>query len=330
MARHAKPWWRETHDAYYATVRGVQHRLGTTKKQAEDELKRLLKEGPKEVGDPTLLAVLLDDFLDFIRENRAPKTYRGYLDFCQSFIKQFPRLRIDELSPDHVTDWLKSKSWNSTTKRNAIACLQRALSWGRKNKGLKFNVLAGMEKPQAKRRTQVITDAEFKALLTAVPDTEFRDLLIVSYDCGCRPQEAKQLEARHIDLEKKRAVLPTEEAKGKRKPRSIYLPTSRVVKIIKRRIRDFPEGKLMRNRRRDPWTTSAVKCRFARLEAKLGKRFHQYMFRHTFISRKLIAGVDSHIVATLAGHSDTSMVDRVYSHVAQDHKFMLEQAQKGG
>ncbi|HEX5444072.1 MAG TPA: hypothetical protein VFW87_09605, partial [Pirellulales bacterium] len=77
MARHAKPWWRETHNAYYATVRGVQHRLGTTKKKADDELKRLLKEGPPEVADRTLVAVLLDDFLDFVRENRAPKTYRG-------------------------------------------------------------------------------------------------------------------------------------------------------------------------------------------------------------------------------------------------------------
>lgn len=118
MARHAKPWWRATHNAYYATVRGVQYRLGATKKQADDELKRLLKKEPQEVGDRTLLAVLVDDFLDFTKENRAYKTYRGHKDFCQSFLKKFPRLKTDELTPDHVTEWLRGQStWNSTTKK---------------------------------------------------------------------------------------------------------------------------------------------------------------------------------------------------------------------
>ena len=76
------------------------------------------------------------------------------------------------------------------------------------------------------------------------------------------------------------------------------------------------------------WTGSAVKCRFDRLEEKLGRRYFQYMFRHTWITKKLRSGVDSHIVAALAGHSDTKMLDKVYSHVAEDHEFMLEQAGK--
>ncbi|HZZ77034.1 MAG TPA: tyrosine-type recombinase/integrase [Gemmataceae bacterium] len=329
MARHAKPWWWEERQGYYAFVRGARLRLGDTKKQAEDELKRLLKEGPVEVADRTLLAVLLDDFLDFVRENRAPKTYRGYLDFCQSFLKKFPKLKIDELSPDHITEWLKGhKTWNSTTKRGAITCLQRALNWARKNKGLKVNVLAGMEKPLAKTRTTVITNAEFKALLSEVKDREFKDLLIFSYDCGCRPQESKRLEARHLDLAKKRAVLPATEAKGKRAPRAIYIPTARALKIIKERMKAMPEGPIFRNYRGRPWTASAVKCRFAKLEEKLGKRYQQYAFRHTWITQKLIAGVDSHVVAALSGHSDSSMIDRVYSHVADDHKFMLQAASK--
>jgi integrase len=82
------------------------------------------------------------------------------------------------------------------------------------------------------------------------------------------------------------------------------------------------------NRRGRPWTASAVRLRFARLEEKLGKLYTHYAFRHSWITRKLLAGVDSHMVAKLAGHSDTKMVDAVYSHVADDYKFMLEQAQK--
>ena len=54
------------------------------------------------------------------------------------------------------------------------------------------------------------------------------------------------------------------------------------------------------------------------------------MFRHGFITRKLIAGVDSHVVAALSGHSNTKMLDDTYSHIADDHRFMLEAARQGG
>ena len=59
------------------------------------------------------------------------------------------------------------------------------------------------------------------------------------------------------------------------------------------------------------------------------KRYRQYDFRHTWITRQLVSGIDSHVVAKLAGHADTNMIHKVYSAVADDHKFMLEQAMKG-
>ena len=34
------------------------------------------------------------------------------------------------------------------------------------------------------------------------------------------------------------------------------------------------------------------------------------------------------MVAALVGHKDTKMIDAVYSHVADDHRFMLAEAKK--
>ena len=59
-----------------------------------------------------------------------------------------------------------------------------------------------------------------------------------------------------------------------------------------------------------------------------GKRFNHYAFRRTFITGKIIAGVDSHVVAKLSGHQSTAMIDRHYSAIANDHEFMLREAQK--
>lgn len=331
MGRRPKPWWRESCQAYYAMVNGKQRYLATNRRDADTELKRILQEEQSK-GKVSIesVAAVLDDFLDWTKENRAPKTYEGYKAFCQSFIDKYGRVRVSDLTTDMVTKWLTGKTtWNSTTKRDAITCLQRGFNWAKRNRGLKYNPIQGMEKPEAQTRTAVVAPAEFGAILVKVKDQAFRDLLIVSYDSGCRPQEVKRLEARHVQIDKQRAVLPTPEAKGRRRVRTVYFPTERSMEIIKRLMKAHPEGKLFLNTWGNPWTASAVKIRFEHLEEKLGKRYRQYDFRHTWITRQLVAGVDSHVVATLAGHADTNMIHKVYSAIADDHKFLLEQAKKG-
>ena len=44
-----------------------------------------------------------------------------------------------------------------------------------------------------------------------------------------------------------------------------------------------------------------------------------HVFRHTFISRLVMAGVDLRTVQELAGHKDISMTIR-YAHLSPDHK----------
>lgn len=327
MGRKAKAWWWEERKGYYAFVGGTRHRLADTKKAADRVLDALRKSKSEHVPS-TAVSALLDAFLTWTNENRSPKTYRGYKDFCQSFKDKCPRLSTSEFTAQHVTDWLDTKkTWNSTTKRGAITCLQRAMNWATKNWGLKDNPLRGMEKPQAKRRETIISPEEFKNLLAAVTDAAFKELLIVSNEVGCRPQEVKQLEACHVDMKNNCWLIPTELAKGKRQPRVVYM-TDKAERIVKRLLKERPKGKLFLNARGRPWTASAVKCRFANLEKKLGVRYCQTLFRHAWITRKILAGVDSHVLAALAGHRDSSMIDRVYSKVAANHKFMLAEARR--
>jgi integrase len=331
MSRESKPWYWEARKTWAVYIDGVKHILGPDKAEATRQFHNLMgrEKSPQRPVGPNSVTALLDDFLTWTQENRSGKTYRGYKDYCQSFVSKYPTLRSDQLTSAEVTAWLNGQTtWNATTKRGAITALMRAFNWAVKNRGLVKNPIIGMEKPAAKTRTQIIAADEFEAILNTIKDSCFAELLKVSYDCGGRPQEVKQLEARHVDLAKQRAVLPADEAKGKKRARVIYFPTPRALEIIKRQVEKFPQGKIFRNRRGRAWSASAVKCRFARLEEKLGKRYRQYDFRHTFITRKLLAGVDSHVVATLAGHADTTMIHKVYSAVAEDHQFMLEAAMK--
>jgi len=327
MARRPKPWYWKERKSWYVTILGTRHNLGEEKKAAFDEYHDLMAK-PQAKLKRDAVATILDDFQTWTKENRAPRTAARYGDFLQSFIKKHGLVRVSDLHAGHVTTWLNDQTgWNSTTKRNAITAVQRAFNWAVKNRGLDRNPIKGMEKPDAKRRTTIISAEEFNAILSEVKDQPFRDLLVISYDCGARPFEIKRLEARHVQLDKQRAIIPTEEAK-RGITRAIYFPSDRSMAVVTRLIKEHPTGPLLLNNRRRPWTGMAVKCRFEDLQKKLGKRYTHYSLRHSFITRKLVAGVDSHVVAALAGHRDTKMIDSVYSHVADDHEFMLQNAKK--
>ena len=394
MARPAKPWYWNARKIWCVYHKGERIPLGPDRAAAFLQYHEIMAH-PEEKCHPQpvdgeAVAVILDDFLTWTEENRAAETYGRYKRFIQSFVTKYGRIRAADLNPGHVTTWLNSqKRWNSTTKRNAITALQRGFNWAVKNRGLNRNPIRGMEKPEAKRRTGVVTAAEFDEVLKHVTDIPFRDLLIASYDSGSRPQEIKRLEARHLQIDKQRAVIPGEEVKGGI-PRAIYFPTDRCLAIIRRLAKEHPTGLLFQNSKGNPWTAFAVKLRFERIQIAIGldeiqrrgipstvtdeaieelaqklpksrvnrktgqktlkkpwqlrheakrkliaheakqyaKRFRHYDLRHTFVTRKLRAGVDSHIVAALVGHKDTKMIDAVYSHVADDHKFMLDAARK--
>lgn len=347
MPRAPKPWWYEQKQAWYAQIKGVKTRIGkhppnaakpkkgrtgwNAPKSICDKLSRMLDGLPVDTrADSSYVSSALQRFLEWARENRSAKTFKGYQDFLASFYEMWPTLEVGELKAWHVQEWVTSKpGWNNTTQRNAITALKRALNWSAEMEYINSNPIANMRKPKANTRTTMISPEEFSQILKANTVPEFEDLITVCYDCGCRPQEAKRLEARHVAEDLELWVLPTEEAKGKKHARAIYITTQRSKDIIQRLCEKNPDGPVFRNSRGAPWTGEAVKCRFAAIEEVVGKRFRQYDLRHAWITEKLKAGVDSHVVAKLAGHSDTSMLDRVYSHVSHDRDFMIDQAKRG-
>lgn len=67
-----------------------------------------------------------------------------------------------------------------------------------------------------------------------------------------------------------------------------------------------------------PWSKFAVCSRICRLSQKLGKRLIMYGSRHGFAMKKLIQGHDHLTIAALMGHTDGSMLAKVYSHVDQN------------
>ncbi len=387
MARTPKPWFDKARDCWKVTIASKRHNLGPDKQAAMDEFYRLMTK-PVEVQkvDSMSLPAIIDAFLEWNQRHRAEDTYEWYRYRLQRFIDFYPRLSIDALCPFHVEQWVDTyPDFSRTSRRNYFRSIKRCLKWAMRQGYIVRNPLENLEVPSGERKEVVVDEDDFATIMTFVPDDNFRDLLIISRETGCRPQESLRVEARHVDLPNCRWVFSISESKGKRAMRTVYL-TDEAIEITKKWMRRSPTGQMFRNSRDNPWTTDAVNCQVDQIQIRMGKqemkrqgisisdteiekfivtlnptkrvkgverlkrpaelrceakgkltnrmakllapRYSLYSLRHAFATLALERGVDSVAVATLLGHADTTMLSRVYSHIAQNPAFMAEQAKR--
>jgi integrase len=324
MPHHPKPFFRNSRGLWYVQIRGRQVNLGPLRDVAFQKYHELMvaPEPPPELPSQAVLT-LVDEFLSWCQKHREARTYDWYKERCQSFINTIaPTMTAYELKPFHVQRWVDGKdTWSSGMKRGAIMAIQRAFNWAVKLGYIDKSPIARMEKPTAGRRELVITPEFYASILKHVRDEPFRNLITVAWETGARPQELLVIQARHLDLAAGRIIFSQSEAKGKRRARVIYL-TPHCIEIFSKLVRRFPEGSLLRNGNGRPWTRFAVNCRFCHLKKVLKIKVCLYTFRHSFCQRALKGGVDPITLANLMGHSDTSMIARVYSHLSQDTAFL--------
>lgn len=273
MARRAKPWYRADRKAWFVTISGKRHKLGPIKKEAFERFRQLMRqphEKQEEKIDPTLVAPLIDRFFDWVQAYRSPATYEWYRCRLQSFYKHHETLSVAALRPHHVEDWAGQGSRAVTTRRNLMRSVMRCLRWSVAHGYIDKNPIAGLEIPAGESRDVYVSPAKFSQLLTYVADANFADLLNVTYECGCRPQELLRVEARHVDLKRNRWVFPASESKTKRQPRVVYLSESAAA-TTGNLMACHPAGPLFRNTNGRPWTKDAVGCAFNRLQVRMGQ-----------------------------------------------------------
>jgi integrase len=334
MRHFPKPFFRSARKAWFVQVGDRQIKLAADKDEALARYHELMAKpslpAVTQAEAQKLVIIIVDEFLDWCEKHRAPDTYRWYKDRLNSFVATIdPALTADQLKPHHVQKWVDNygRPLKSGSRRNLIASIKRAMKWAEEQGYIDRSPLTHMKKPGCGRKEQVVTPEQYAALLARYKDQNFKDLLTVSWETGCRPQESLRVEARHVDLSGSRWVFPASEAKGKKIPRIVYL-TPTALEITKRLMGEHPTGVLFRNTDGKPWTPYATNCRFQYVRRKTGIKYSLYSRRHSFAQHALIRGVDCITVATLLGHSDPNMLGRVYQHLSQNSTFLQEQLKK--
>jgi integrase len=270
MTHFPKPFFKKKRGVWYVEIHRRQHNLGPDKDEAFRLYHQLMGQPQQQAVAPAgTLAPIIDNFLDWCQNHRSPDTYRWYRDRLERFDQKYPDLRVADLRPYHIQRWIDDMDVSSGTKRNYCRSVKRCLRWAKQQGYIDRNPVADMEMPRGGKREKVVSDAEWSTLLGCVSDRAFRDLLIVTWETGCRPQESLRVEGRHVDLANQRWVFPVTESKTDI-PRIVYL-TDTALAITKRLMLQHPTGPLFRNRRGNPWTKDSVKCVFLNIRITLGR-----------------------------------------------------------
>lgn len=330
MPRDPKPWYRKDRDAWFVTINGRRFNLGPDREAAHTRFHELMLNGGDERQlDGVTVLELFDEFLEWTQAQRSARTYEWYSDFLQAFVKS---LKVDrpaeKLKPYDVLRWTsRHPNWSSTYLNNAIRSVQRPYRWAHRLGLIAKNPLEFIEKPSPGRREEILTPAEYKTVLDNITSKRFKDLIIAAWETGARPQELIRVEVRHVDLANSRWIFPPSESKVKTRHRIIYL-NDEAQRVTREALSRVKSGPLFRNRVGRPWHPWAIGCQFRRLKTRIDRRLCMYVFRHSFATRMLTAGVDPMTVATLLGHADPSMLGRVYQHLTQCPEHLLSQLQR--
>jgi integrase len=275
-----EPFFRPKKNRWYVEINGKHVNLGPDEDVARVRWHQLMSgAAPAPHNSPThttgpLVWQVIDLFVGWCKIHRPGRTAEWYQKHLQSFLHSLPSaetLPVADLKPFHVENWADAHpTWGPNHNRGAITAVQRAFTWGEKKGHISASPVRGLEKPPPKRREQVLTPSEFAGLLGRVKEHSFRDVLEFCWETGCRVQEVRAIEPRHVRLDRCRVELPPPEAKGKKRWRFIYL-TPRAEEIVRGLLEARTTGTLFRNADGRAWDAQNFNNRFCRLQHRLGR-----------------------------------------------------------
>lgn len=221
--REPKPFFRRSKNAWYLQLGRRQISLGQDKKQAWANYHQIMAEN-EPIRETATIELLFERFLDWVRENRKPTTYESFQRYLSRFARYMgKRTKISAVRGSDLSAWVEQeKTWNSTTRNHAISLVTRCFNWAVGKDFIAANPVSHVpNKPRRLRRETVLSGDEWQELLRHVNDEPFRDYLTLLWETGCRPLEARRIEAKDLDSTAGIIIFPPSEAKGERYERVI-------------------------------------------------------------------------------------------------------------
>ncbi|QDQ25623.1 site-specific integrase [Chitinimonas arctica] len=282
-------------------------------------------------GQILTVEVFLDAWLERQRKHVKASTFDGYRKIMLNIlIPNFGNLKLDALKRATIRGWCHSLECGNKRISNILSPLRIALQEAVDDELIEMNPLYGWS---YKRKEAVKEDDDVdpfspdeQAIILASIDGQFHNLVQFALWTGLRTSEFIALEWGDIDWRrgsfrvsraKTLAAKDPEVPKTKAGKRDVKLlePALTALKEQKQHTRLHPSNRVFLNPHTGlPWTGDQQIRSFwtrALTQAKIRYR-RPYQTRHTYASMMLSAGESPMWVAQQMGHSDWTMIARVY------------------
>lgn len=271
-----------------------------------------------------LAAELLRLWLEDREGDVSPAKLECYEHYASDFATAHGSLEIENVTPGVVRSWVKAHpSWRSTsTQRDAFKAILQAFNFAVEERWLDSSPLVKLGKtlrnlPEARREFVISPEHERRFLAEAGANLSalFQGLL----GTGRRPCELSHAKKSEVFDTPRGLQMRIAHHKNRRRsgPENIYLshPMQRLVRWLL----DDPFNAtpyLFVTESRIQWTDTNISRSFDRAVSRAGlpSDFVAYSCRHTFCTRKLLAGVPLGVVAEMVGTSIQTLT-RHYAHL---------------
>ena len=262
------------------------------------------------------------------------RTISDYRTHVTHFANTTGNPAINELTADHVYEWLASMNVSNSTKSIRLKCLKAFFSRCFDNGWIetKFwrNITIRVDRPVK----EGATDREVKTLLSVLDLTDFVQLrdavaILTMYQCGLRVGTLVKLENKHVDLDEKVLKIGGELLKNHS---PIYLPfddtLAKLFSVLMTQNEKIRRTNGVRNdwvfitRRGTPISAVSshnnIRKRLSIYAKKYGlKNINPHALRRGFAKNLLNKGADLTLISKALGHSDFAVTAR-YLHIDKE------------
>jgi integrase len=323
------------------SVRKPGTREGLTKVQAEQMLRRLMREVKPTPQERLHLREVGDAYIAHLRDNmeRKPTTIQDYGIILNAAERGLPKKTADRFVTDDIESYaaaMKARGLSTKTIANHLNFLHGLFAFTLRRGWTNVNPVVGVERPRgagADPDIRFLDLEEVEDLLAAVSDDALGKvewpLYLTALMCGLRQGELIAL--RWIDVDFKAGLIRVRRSytrgrfgtpKSKKSSRAVPMP-GRVAGALKaHRKRSMFIGKLdlvfCHPETGGPFDASKMRTRFKEALRRAGIRpIRIHDLRHTFGTQMAAAGAPLRYIQEWMGHSDYKTTE-VYADFAPD------------
>jgi len=297
----------------------------------DDLAEKLIEKLTGRLNDITL-QIFIDEYLSFVKRNRAAKTYEGVRLVCKHLLRYFSPLRkIDTIKLKDAEGFLDSLKENAPKAIYNYLRVVRAM-W---NKGIQWNYLR--ENPYAKiilqkRQNQkpvYVTEQQLEEIVKHIESEIVRDAVVFAFYTGCRLGELVNLTWEDVNIKEGLLTIGSENFQTKsRKQRVVPMhPKVKEILMAKVKCKMSNEGDqtIVNLPTKNHYVFGKTNCckytgdyfsrRFKRACRKAGidEAIHFHCLRHGAATRMIINGAPVPSVQRIMGHSNIQTT-MIYTH----------------